>query len=1526
MTTRSVWGILWWLFAGLLDQIRHVGAGAAGLVVIVILLLAAAGAWGIQRMLVFAIRSRPDGKHPLLLAELLFSVAGVVVGPILVAMGLGRALARAFQPKRETAPSTGAASEGSPPQETASDEKPDANDKKPIVVATIGPSFLVAGFATAGLLLTAKLTAPLARAQLDLPAGVSPWEYLALGWTPSLGWYLPLDRYPYLGATVLVLAGTWFWWTTARVVRVVWAASLSRNLNESRRDSSVLSWSRRYLGAPDLWQPEGSFLSWAKWLSIVALPLFGFAWLGVEAVPYRVDAAVLAVSLCLWLGWTLNLLLRGHADPEQKEEDNVGADQATQSRPGWRDVFEELEKRHGVERPAHAAPPRRVPALFEGGSAKPPGLIGELVPNQQEGEQPRVTRLQRDVLERLAKLGYVHVSPPSAGTTLTLGQDQPNFDDTARGQIVLAPEGCGKTTLGLLAAFQHVLLHSTSVLFVLPNARAADAVESRMRQTVERSTLRWNLRIRRCSDDLVDDLAEQILPDIVIASLEDLVTGILGRGERLNPLLLKTGFVIVDDVDALVGPLEVHAQPAFRRLNRRLETLLGTRAFAGKNVPILLALGAPGVDDMEAWARSVLDRELRAARFFPDTTPHQGGPDTDGTSQEPLQIFLRLCDMRNASGDPITVQDVVTACEVRGVPWHHRSAGDERRPLGREVLRLATDPSYWREDPAEAAVVFVEGSFGPMQRELDRLARAGCQYVGDGSEVRGGDGIVAMIRVVDADEDTVFTQLDERAPLTAEIKALPRAALRAPAGATIEAHMASELGEGWMEVGDVRHVFGPGSVLMLRRLAGRELLVTRERTEVAQGKDEFERLVDVRVLQRAISDEDLADADRADKARCTLPPRVCRVSDAAVRRLALRDITSSSLLKWVDAASASLVYYPGRVFEAQGGRYVVSGRAGIEADASSSVQGGILVEPFAEGGHTSPRRRTRVTVHDPMRAGATEGGAATSPLSTLRHPMLLGDEPIDVEAAPILCATEHVGTLRVDNTGVNVVQKRWFPPDTPERKSTQVATFGLLLYPCSRRARSATGLDLGAARLIAAAMRMVLRSMYRDAPEAMAVGLHLVEQQPEPDHMLGPMDAFVLYELAEYGNGSTRALARDGIDLLLRLSRLTLERVLRPDALIHRYDEWADDRELTDPSWPLADKDRRIAFFQEARPRALTWLDARLRREGSVRGGSDMVHLPGTREPGEGDSLDLGRAWFAEEGHPRDLLWTRHSWRGPSMQEAFVDYGLTRAAFDARSRLGPLQGPNARVLDEYLARTRNEGLPGRAEPVDIVERTDSGGERLEAVPSGPVPALHGAIVAALLDAWPLVRSLGARLTEGEEGSGTLEDAPRDVAMDRMVGLVQSLASPDLGANPLHIADALVRREADPVIRAGLLAALLRGAGMDGGAFLSDEGEVLGAIGIPVESLPPIGDGGSADPAAQFARSWTKAGERRKLPPIVAVRAVIPGARQLLYVPVELDHPATMGAVRVERPGRWWFAPMIAAWVKLGLPPEAPEGL
>lgn len=1566
----SLLSLLWIGVAAGLDRLRGLHPLHAALVAAALLAGAALLAWGLQRALIRRLDRVPRravGPGEQLGLELRWTLPGVLLGLFWLPVALVRGSARLLRGIVRRLRREGATPAGGGGTEEGGRESPEP----PLLVASLGPTFLLAALVATGLYLAGRLAEPLLAARLGLADGVSPWWYLLLGRRPELGWYLPFDRFPFAAALAALLFWLLVWSLAATGIRFALRRHLGRDLDGERDDPRVLASWRRWCGLSGLAEPDRSFRHWAVWLPAAALPLVVVGWASLEAVPYRTRPGEVALALVLWLGWTLDLVLtgrdrRGPAAEAERSDATVAN--------GWREVTRHLEGRLQV-RPPEPYAVRPVEPLGRslagvGGLGLLSPLLGELLPPPGD-----LVPMQRHLLTILSYRAYGHAGRPPAPGQLTLGGGGAGEADEAgegsRHRLVLAPEDSGKTTLALLAVANHALRHTRASLVVVPTPERAEALHRRFHRVLEPSTLRWNVRLRSPGADLMRDLSRGIVPDVVVVGLDDLVTTILDDTDTFGPFLARLGLVVIDDVEGFHGPPEVHAQLAFRRLLLRSAELAPDAELRGQGEeepgPQVLILGCGSMHETSKWARSLTGTEAAVHRFGRTAAEARererselaaSGLEAREEGSSPAvgarQFLYRLRDFRDASGEQLRIHDLVAACEHEAVPWHYRLCGDGRRDLGRGPLALREEPSHHTADPARAAVLLLAGSWSEVERELVRLQRAGCTFNrlrhrdGDpppaGSAGAPGEPI-ALITATDPDSEMAWTQLDQRFSLAPVIDSLPRPVMRPPTGVSWLPHLSAELTQHRTEVADLLDVFGEGAAGILRSLADDHLLTCEGRTDVDPKANRYVDRLYVRALARAVRDEDEFQAAGATPVSDgLLPPPVADVRLAASRSVTVRERTSGARLGRTDAASVHLVFYPGRIFESREGNFVVLRRAGA-GDGSAPVgtgpdgrpegaaeakhrQGDVLVEPLLGDEVSSPRRRLGFVdlgkAADPdLRAAA--GGTFSEPV-----PVLFGREPFRLALRPVRVTVDHVATYRLGPIHREVRQRLILDRETREEIARRsLETVALVLWPNPEEAApEAPALDLPRARLLAAVLRAVLPSAYRGAGTSLGVAV----QPPEPGEGEASATAagglaILLYEAEERGNGAARAIHRDGVDVLLRLCRLFLERVLSYDRLRALHDEWGDVEECLAEARldKLGDAEAgRLAAERRRRDEAdrhalLAWLDSRLRPEGGAELEQELAERFGSgSEVGEGDLIDLGRVWFSRDHAVTDLLWGKHRWRLSGGGEAALDVGFDRGTALAAGAIGaPRPAPT--------------GDPSGLGPVHHLPRGggDDGGEaddRSDGRPATSAPGEGARVVATALSGWlpgswfPLRRL--ARAVAGH-GSGGGEPAPGDGELrpggpcDRLIRFVQGIPltadDPPSGGVRSPVATLLARGGDEPA-KALLLALLLRSRGVPAGVFLSAERRrALAAVVLPE----------AAGTGATALREWCGRRGLQGPPPLWAEAPAggppeepgSAGGAPRLFVPVPVDRYGPVGAAAVEDPQQWAFLP-------LGPPPWA----
>lgn len=281
------------------------------------------------------------------------------------------------------------------------------------------------------------------------------------------------------------------------------------------------------------------------------------------------------------------------------------------------------------------------------------------------------------------------------------------------------------------------------------------------------------------------------------------------------------------------------------------------------------------------------------------------------------------------------------------------------------------------------------------------------------------------------------------------------------------------------------------------------------------------------------------------------------------RTVAIRDRTRLAELGRTGADTAHVLYYPGRIFEDARGIFVVVGRGGEEEKrpevaASSHLAGDVLVEPLLTDEVSSPRRVFRLAALAEEKVSPelvqAAGGSFPAP-----DQILLGRFPFRVALAPVSVRLQHVATYRIDPVGSGVRQRTLLETDAREaHERLEFSTVALALFPNPEEpggtgdgggeAAAGPALTFEAARLVTAVLRAVLPALYRGAAESLLVALHVENpEELEPQRVLAASEGLYLLDAEAGGNGTARAIHRDGIDLLLRDSDRA-EGYLEPEA------------------------------------------------------------------------------------------------------------------------------------------------------------------------------------------------------------------------------------------------------------------------------------------------------------------------------------------------------------------------------------------
>lgn len=1638
--------LFWMLTSWAFDAARDVGPLTAGGIILACLGLLSFLSWLMQRRINAKLDKDPATPVNMPLQELMFTTPGIIIliilSPLILVAKLvkrTREKVKAELDKRKRAPQDD--DEAQPDQATPTGE-PDEQEQAPpapVLVASIAPTLLFSAVGLAALYILGLITEPLVRLQLELSAGAPAWQYLLIGRRPELQWYLPLSRYPWQGALITALFWISLWWWAARITRLALFKSIGQNLISARHDQQVLSWWRSLVGAPQLWSVDPTYTRWAKWLPLATIPFLILGWLSISADPYRMSPSMFTIASLLAVSWGLHLRFTGllRADDEEAEEEHQPE---VITANAWPELLKALEQRFHINKPHLFYPPRKVEPLalssvpLEREGVLSP-LLTELVPAPN-----KLTHMQHVVLKDLSLQSYIHTDPPMPRGELDLSAGPAGVEDRSglrhKNQIVLSPEGCGKSTLALLAACNHAIIHTRSTLIITRDAARADKLFHKMRASIEPSTLRWNIRERRVGADLVNDLAQGIIPDIIVCSLHQLVVNLLDEPQTYAPFLQNVGLIIVDDVEDFAGPVELHAQLAMRRLMLRLRELLGVERLGEQFEPTMLILGADSMHDTPTWARTLCGADA-VSRYFDysneeasardhammafhgisrqedeDAQPQPNTPQAhEGGVEGRHHLIYRLQDLRNSDDESLQLRDVIESCERLSIPWHYRPCGDELRHLGRARLNLRDEPKLYTPDPLDAGVVLLQGCWADVQREIKRLNRAGLNFnptktkaapaseednplLAKKSKTKGAEPSIpiALITVIDHDEEMAFTELNAQSTLSSSLQTLPRPIVRPPSGRVVQEHLASELTTNWVEVKQVMEIFGNQSARALMRLADHGMLMSERRVDLHPDVQLYERRVYVRATSRAIGAPKRSALSAQPSQTPALPPKVAQVELPSGDSVFVRDRTSLNIIDHADTSSAGYVYYLGRIFENALGRFIVVGRGATEAQQDDIISDDILVEPFLGEGVSSPRRRSWFRYLDDASPVAKRAPRTTGELlramregaAPPSEPVLIGRFPIATALAQVECATIHIATCRLGESQHDLRQRTLYDPKVRERHQPEAMhTTALAIYPNPEldfhSDEQPPLLATEEARLIASTMRAVLPSMYRGATSSIEVALHIAHAHPGPNDLLQPKDAFFLFDPSPGGTGAARALHRDGVELLLRLCRVYIERVLYHDRLRARFDYWGDELELMsdggepqgaasmrdeEPPAPNATgtwfvdlsnlespvvragaaADAAGAYVrlhdQEVRRRALIWLDSRLRPEGSLSGGRALGKYGSGNEEGEGDASDIGRCWYSKTGAITDLLWAKHRWRlDDEGAEAMADLGFDRdTAASSRflsERSESLQ-PHLKALTEQLQNggfilPEDNSIWGTPRPLWTwsAGQDEPVGTNAELIKQQPLldhQRLVGAIAAHDFKA---LKPLAYLLREHSGAQvDTLEG--RYALIHYITKFVQGIPSTTPtepragGRTPVHT---LLHRLGDCDSKSLILAILLRHCGLDTGLFVSLEGRDAMCAVAALDGGK--GQGGDVERAKQSILAWRVMMGLDQEELIWAELPARPGGPQQplqLFIPVDPMTHHRPGVARIDDAQQWAFVPLSAIWFRIGADQDDDEAL
>lgn len=934
---------------------------------------------------------------------------------------------------------------------------------------SIVPRWLAAVLIALAVYTVALIVDPLLKAVLTRPAGVPAevwsrigffeWKLMGGEWSWPI---LPLSDHPGPGIVVHVVA-----WLA--VVSVVWAllAWLHRNTRLTwETPQEELPWFYRWVGSSTTRRADARFRKWIRPLLLVLVPfhlLSGFLLateadarmaranvqcadgdgagqalpdltelglpvgqtpaegetgalgqavrerLGGGEIPGGFPPGAWALAGLLLLALSVHLIIDGRP-PEEKPEKNKkdeAADAAPAVDPLRRlgDALQSLVPGAFLEALEEHPQSPGEPTEFAQ-SISP--LVREAFSSLAGSDTP--WSHQREVLDHLAGVWRMAApSGPGAAPALIeeLGPTPIRSEDPESPHaLILCAEGSGRTTLTCVAALYVHLDRGATTLVIARDRDAARLWAKRLRDTLARSSARWNVHVVVAGDDLAEALLSAHTPAVVVAGLEELETDVLAS-QRTDPFFARLGLIVAEDVDRFTGVAEMHLHMIMRRTWAILDTVHDAA------YPVaLLAVAGPSASGLEAWARHVLAAPMR---IF----------DRDGAPQT-ARAVLRRRDLADSKGEAIPLSMVAEACDRAQIPWHRRRAGDAHRQERTAETELGRLRRFHVDDPLDAEVVLLEGTYPDVRREAERLSHAG---------LRTERRVAVLVLAPPADEEMVLHEEAIDAPNRELIDALPRAVSLSEPDLVRQQHIDRALGRE-QDVAALRSRFGADLIDdMLGRLeqAGR----VRERKVWyfdARADDAASRRL-VRTAEEAALGEPLA-------ASC--------VSDSS-ERVEVIDRGTSEILRRVDRAVAAAMHPPGSILLHERGRYRV-------LEHQERV---ILCEEVTEPHRTTAERATELERPTPSWS-----------------PRKLGGSPLNVSLVRAQVRESFHGVRRYA-PGPTLVEHRRY--ERPVRASyvTDVCLIG--------DAEGHAPLSRAALIPLAAAMRMMLPCYLRGATDLVDV-------------------------------------------------------------------------------------------------------------------------------------------------------------------------------------------------------------------------------------------------------------------------------------------------------------------------------------------------------------------------------------------------------------------------------------------------------
>jgi hypothetical protein len=999
-----------------------------------------------------------------------------------------------------------------------------------------GGEWVAAGLCCIALYLLGRALDPLLVTLLERPEWFPAERFDRIGWFEwrllgrPIAWaVLPLADH----LAVALVVHAVFWVFTLVLVRTMFAWAY--DLRRIAFDDASVPWFFRWVGSSTARRPDRKFRRWIGRALPLLMTIHVLAGLRMAAEPAEGPAAGTWVvgGVLLWLT-SFHLLTSGRPPQAPKKEEDEDEDaEAAEAAASHATPLQRLERAVDALRPGTTLEALEDREAHAAHTAEFPARAAPLVREIFE-ETTGATRLwshQVAVLEHLTDVWSMRSS--------TARSDVPRLEEekalgpiAVRGAVtphalVLSPEGSGRTTLTVLAALHVFVDRGATSLVVVRDREAAATWAGSVKAALTSSSARWNVLVARAGDDMTSLLVAGRMPSIVVAALQDLESEVL-VDRRTDAFLGRLGLVIADDLDAFTGIAEMHLQMCMRRLWALLDSL-HTAAYPAA----LVATAAAGASGMDTWAKHVLAVPLRV--FDDDGAPCRS------------RVLLRRRDLVDGRGDDVPLQVLAEACEKAELPWHRRLCGDAHRPVRRAMFDLGTSRRHHRDDPADAAVVLIEGTYPDVRREADRLAHAG-------RNVNAGG--VVLVLAPPADEEMVLHEEADDAAHRELVTTLPLAVPLSEPRLIAQRHFDRALSrEQALEALGER--FGTRFVKeTVERLLQHGKVVERKVPVIDPHTDDIiERVLVSSARQGALG--------RPIEPSCVSEPSA---------RTTISDAGTSEPLMVVDRAVASAVVPPGTVFLHRRGRFRVLDRSDAESSASEGTGDELTAEPVGKAVRTTVDRTVALpgTV-DLVFSERKLGGCA------LR--VALGHARVQ----------ESVHGVRTYGPGPRLLDERLY--DTPV-----VSSYGTEVCLVSVTIDGSTPGVTGLSPMVAA-LRMMLPCYLRACHDLADVDL--VEHEGET--------YLCFFDRVPGGAGFSRFIGGRGLLELFTMTRLALERLVGPELLrlraIHDHTPGADPN-----LWDLAEA---LRFLDEVldTPAAPETADADTTR--AVRSGPRAEFTPG---------------------------------------------------------------------------------------------------------------------------------------------------------------------------------------------------------------------------------------------------------------------------------------------------------------------------